>query len=450
MGQDSPAHRLLATAAAYVGLSSEPGHRRAASWRILHNRRFRFYFAGSVTSDLGTWIQNTAQVLLAYRLSHSVLAVGLVACAQFSSPLVLAPWAGVMTDRFGGRRTLLASQIMAAAFAAVIAGFVFAGSASAWVLASGAVASGLAFTFALPARNVTVRRLVSPADVNPAFAMDSVSYNLGRAAAPPLSVLLATAFGFGWAFAVNSCSFLLFAVCLLVAGSRQDAGRQDVGQKESRVKDGFLVVARDWELAVPLLMVAAVTVADDPVLVLGPALADHQDVSASWPGWYIAALGAGTVFGSFRPVRQTPSHRQAAMALAGLAVCMIAFVQCPWPWGSLAAAFGAGVSCLIANSSTRSLLAIRAGPHREASVMAVWAIAWAGSKPFASLSDGLLAGAVGVKWTGAILAIPALIPVLVLVTLAVTVGMNGRRAGGSRGHGAGCRPSNGSASRKLS
>ena len=421
MGENSQAHRPLAVAAAYFGLSREANQQRSASWHTLRNRHFRFYFAGSVTSDLGTWLQNTAQVLLAYRLSHSVLAVGLVTCAQFSSPLVLAPWAGVMTDRFGGRRILLATQVTAAAVAAVIAGFVFAGSASAWVLAFGAVASGLAFTFALPARNVTVRRLVSPADVNPAFAMDSVSYNLGRAVAPPLSVLLVTAFGFGWAFAVNACSFLVFAVGLMLAGSGHDAGEQGTGRKESRLKDGFVFVAEDWEIAVPLLMVAAVTVADDPVLVLGPALAEHQHVAASWAGWFIAALGAGTVLGSFRPVRRTPSHRQAAMALAGLAVCMILFVQCSWAWGSLAAAFGAGVSCLIANSSTRSLLASRAGPRREASVMAVWAIAWAGSKPLASLSDGLLAGVVGVKWTGVILAIPALVPFLVLITLLVTV-----------------------------
>ena len=71
------------------------------------NENFRFYFYGSVVSDLGTWLQNTAQVLLAYRLAHSVFAVALVTCAQFSSPLVLGPWAGVMADRFGGRKTLL-------------------------------------------------------------------------------------------------------------------------------------------------------------------------------------------------------------------------------------------------------------------------------------------------------------------------------------------------------
>ena len=93
------------------------GKRRTSSWRALRNRSFRCYFVGSVTSDFGTWLQNTAQVLLAYRLSHSVLVVGLVTCAQFSSPLVLGPWAGVMTDKFGGRRILLATQLTAAAVA---------------------------------------------------------------------------------------------------------------------------------------------------------------------------------------------------------------------------------------------------------------------------------------------------------------------------------------------
>ena len=90
----------------YFGLS-DSGERRASSWGVLREANFRRYFIGSVTSDFGTWLQNTAQVLLAYRLSHSVLSVAMVTCAQFSSPLVLGPWAGVMTDRFGGRRILL-------------------------------------------------------------------------------------------------------------------------------------------------------------------------------------------------------------------------------------------------------------------------------------------------------------------------------------------------------
>jgi predicted MFS family arabinose efflux permease len=397
---------------AYFGKPGN-GERRTTSWRALGNRSFRYYFAGSVTSDFGTWLQNTAQVLLAYRLSHSVVVVGLVTCAQFSSPLVLGPWAGVMTDKFGGRRILLATQLAAAAFAGGMAALALAGPINTWWLGCGAIASGLAFTFALPARNVTVRRLVPAEDIRPAFAMDSVSYNLGRAVAPPISVLLVTAFGFGWAFAANAVSFLVFACCLLLAGHGQPAERRE----RSQLRDGFALSLHDRQITVLLLMVAAVTVADDPVLVLGPALAEHLHVSVAWSGWFIAALGGGTVFGSVLPSRQEPSLRLATAALATLAVCMMLFVVSPWLWGCLLAAFGAGVTCLIANSETRTALVTRAGPEHEASVMAVWAIAWAGSKPFASLSDGLLAGWIGIKWTGVLLATPALLPMTVLLAL---------------------------------
>jgi predicted MFS family arabinose efflux permease len=400
----------------YFGLSRGGGE-RTTSWRALHNRNFRYYFVGSVTSDFGTWLQNTAQVLLAYRLSHSVVVVGLVTCAQFSSPLVLGPWAAVMTDRFGGRPILLGTQLTAAAFAGLMAALAFAGPINAWWLGGGAIASGLAFTFALPARNVTVRRLVPARDIRRAFAMDSVSYNLGRAVAPPLSVLLVTALGFGWAFAANSASFLVFAGCLMLAGHGQPTERRE----RSQLRDGFHVVLHDWRIGVLLLMVAAVTVADDPVLVLGPALAGQLHVSQSWSGWFIAALGGGTVLGSVLPSLHTPSLRLAATALAALSVCMMGFVLSPWAWGSFFAAFGAGAACLIANSATRTVLATRAGPEREASVMAVWAIAWAGSKPLASLSDGLLGRGVGLKGAGLLLATPALLPVLMLIALAVAV-----------------------------
>ena len=47
--------------------------------------------------------------------------------------------------------------------------------------------------------------------------------------------------------------------------------------------------------------------------------------------------------------------------------------------------------------------------------MAAWALAWAGSKPIASLADGLLVSPLGVRGTGILLAVPALVPAVVLV-----------------------------------
>ncbi len=398
-------------ASAFFGLERS-GAPRATSWRVLRNGNFRLYFCGSVVSDFGTWLQNTAQVLLAYRLAHSVLAVGLVTFAQFSSPLVLGPWAAVMADRFGGRRTLLGTQIASALIAAMLAVLDFDGILSERWLIVGAILSGLAFTFALPARNVTVQRLVSAADTRPAYVMDAVSYNLGRALAPLLTIGVGAAgVSFAWAFVANAVSFVIFTVILWWA---QQHGTREL-QLRSRVRDGFVIASREGRIAILLLMVAAVTVADDPILVLGPALASHLHASPNWSGWFIAALGGGSVLGSLRRSRHLPTLRLAAASLALLGGCMVIFVLAPSIWISVAAAFGAGVSCLIANSATRTLLSKTAGPERVAAVMAVWAIAWAGSKPLASLSDGLLGSHIGLAWTGLILAGPAMVPILVML-----------------------------------
>jgi MFS family permease len=402
------------------------GQRRQRPWAVLRqNPKFRWYFIGSVCSDGGTWVQNTAQVLLAYHLTHSVLTVAFVTCAQFSSPLVLGPWSGVMADRFGGRKTLLCTEIASASIAGWLAYLEFTHRLNEGWLVAGAIAIGLAFTFALPARNVTVRRLVRSDQTKAAYAMDSVSYNLGRALAPPLSMGLIAAFGFGWAFAANAASFLVFTAVLVVAGK----GSVEP-ERRSGVWDGFLTAYREGRIMILLMMVVAVTVAADPVLVLGPALASHVfGRSASWSGLFIAALGAGSVLGSLRRSKHTPSLKLAAIALAALGICMMAFVLSPLFWFSVAAASAAGATCLVANSATRTLLAKEAGPEREARVMAVWAIAWAGSKPLASLVDGLLPGAIGIKTTGALMAVPALIPILVLVFLPDV----GRKLARSRG-----------------
>ena len=122
--------------------------------------------------------------------------------------------------------------------------------------------------------------------------MDTVSYNLGRAVAPPLTVaIVVVTHGYGSAFAANAVTFLVFTLMLILAGKGADAEPE----RRSRVKDGFVIARRSARIMLLLLMVAAVTIADDPVQVLGPALANHLGVSQGWSGWFIAALGAGSV-----------------------------------------------------------------------------------------------------------------------------------------------------------
>ncbi len=165
-------------------------------------------------------------------------------------------------------------------------------------------------------------------------------------------VIVIATHGYGLAFAANAGTFLVFALALILAGR----GAAAEPERRSRVKDGFVAARHSRTIMLMLLMVAAVTVADDPILVLGPALASHLGVSQGWSGWFIAALGAGSVVGSLRPPRHLPSLRLAATALAALGVCMVVFISTPWVWVSFSAALCAGATCLLANSMTRTLL----------------------------------------------------------------------------------------------
>ncbi|OLB64074.1 MAG: hypothetical protein AUI10_12595 [Actinobacteria bacterium 13_2_20CM_2_72_6] len=199
----------------------DPGPDRSAShrtsWAVLVHRDLRRYLAGNVCSNIGTWLQNTAQILLAYQLTRSAAGVGLVTGAQFVSPLVLGPWAGVLADRLDRRRLLVVTHVVSAAIAAVMATLQLSGRLTLPLLVAGALAIGTAFTFTLPTLTAFVPTLVPEKDTQAAIKLNTVSFNVGRALAPILGVGVITLVGFAWAFALNAVSFLVLAGVLLPA-----------------------------------------------------------------------------------------------------------------------------------------------------------------------------------------------------------------------------------------
>jgi predicted MFS family arabinose efflux permease len=378
---------------------------RYSAWQALRHREFRRYFAGSLISNFGTWLQNTAQVLLAYQLTHSVLAIAVVTFAQFSGSLVLGPFAATVASHMSGKKMLICTQVASAALAAGMAWLEWTGHLSERVLIAGALGLGLAFTFALPVQTALVPRLASESDTEAAMTMNSVSYNAGRALAPALSVLVIVTIGFAPAFALNAASFAIFAAIL----TRIQPSPEEEPRQAAYARDGLVDALKRPRILLFLGMVAAVTFADDPILILGPAVAHTlPGASSDWAGYFLSALGFGTVLGSLRRTknarRATASYstRRAARSLLLLAVAIGVFAAGFSKWVSLLAAFVAGVAALRTGAVSQTQL-VRQRPERIASVMALWAIAWAGTKPIASLLDGWLASAHGIKVAAGIL-----------------------------------------------
>jgi hypothetical protein len=377
-----------------------------SSWRALQHPDFRLYFAGTACSNFGTWLQNMAQMLLAYRLTGSVMAVGLVTCAQFASVLFLGPWAGMLADRAKDpRRLLIWTQVGSAVTAGALAGLHASGRMDQRLLIAGALLIGLSYTFSLPMFNAIVPTLVPEEDTKAAMAMNTVAYNLGRAVAPVIGAGVILAIGFTWAFLLNAVSFLVLARVLMVIRT----GSVEPPSEPAGLWDGFRLARDDRGILLLLVMVCAATVATDPPNVLGPALAAEVFGRAdAWAGCFVAALGAGNVLGAFLPT-STISLRRAGWYVGLLGLSMAWFALAPWLWMSILAGVAGGVAALLTGATTQTMLLQRAGPQRAGQVMAVWAIAFAGSRPIASVLDGLLAGATSIRCAGAAFALPAVL-----------------------------------------
>jgi MFS family permease len=398
-----PSPQALAAQIARTEAIPPPADSRIASWRVLKHARFRAYLFGSVTSNLGTWLQNTAQMLLIYQLTHSAFAVGAITATQFLGVLVLGPWAGGLADRMGQKRVLIGTQVVSAAVVGILAVLQLSGHLTEEELFSGALATGLALTFALPVQSAMVSALVTEKDIKAALAMNSVSYNVGRTLSPVLYLVVLTSIGAGWAFAFNAISFLVFALTITAVYPRQAVPQVRPPPDWS----GLRIVVRLPIIMILLAMVAAVTLADDPVQVLGPSLAQHMlRVSSIWPAYFLSALGLGTILGALVPTRPT-TPRRAAFPLAALAISVVIFAAGLNPWVSLTAAVLAGMTALLTGASAQTMLLKAAGPASATQVMALWAVAWAGTKPIASLADGWLASNLGVLPAAVILAAPA-------------------------------------------
>ena len=156
----------------------------AAAFALVRQRSFGPYFFGNALSASGGWFQNLAASLLVYRLTHSAFLLGVLNFCQFAPVLLLAPWTGSAADRFNRKRLLLAAQSTAAVLAATLAVLAWAGLAAAWVVIVFALGLGVTTATSIPPQQALLASLVEPDELPTAVALNSMTYNIARAAGP--------------------------------------------------------------------------------------------------------------------------------------------------------------------------------------------------------------------------------------------------------------------------
>src|SRR6202012_2961600 len=106
----------------------------AVVFRSLKSPNYRLWAGGALVSNIGTWMQRTAQdwLVLTQLTHHSASAVGLVMALQFGPQLLLLPWTGFIADHVDQRKLLLATQAGMGALALILGLLTITGVVQLW------------------------------------------------------------------------------------------------------------------------------------------------------------------------------------------------------------------------------------------------------------------------------------------------------------------------------
>src|SRR5688572_19932801 len=121
--------------------------RLQASLRAFRHRDYRLFFAGQLTSLVGTWMQTLAQSWLVYRLTDSAALLGLVGFASQIPIFLLAPVAGAVADSYPRRRVLIIMQVASMLLAFPLAALTLSGRVEVWHVIVLAVMLGVVNAF---------------------------------------------------------------------------------------------------------------------------------------------------------------------------------------------------------------------------------------------------------------------------------------------------------------
>jgi hypothetical protein len=105
-----------------------------------------------------------------------------------------------------------------------------------------------------------------------------------------------------------------------------------------------------------------------------------------------------------------------ALTLSLLGGGVVGFALSPWLPLAFLFLFVAGFGYLASNTAATTRLQLGVAESQRGRIMALWSIAFLGLRPFASLLDGAVAAAAGVRVAGIVLALPALAAALLLLS----------------------------------
>jgi MFS family permease len=360
---------------------------------VRKHRNYRLFFTGQVISNIGTWMQRVAQAWLILSLTHSAVAVGILALCQFLPFTLFSLAAGVVVDRLDAWKTVISTQITQMLLASTIAVIALAGVAQPWEVYVIAALMGLVQVLDAPSRQTLTFRMVGPLELNNAISLNSGVFNGARIFGPAIGGVLIAAAGAGVCFAVNAASYIAVILGLLLmrpsefhAVERRERPRTLL----SGLKEGLSYARNDEQIMLVLVLVAVMSTFCLNFNVLLPVLA--KQTLHSGPevfGILSAVFGVGALIGalvSANIARATMGTTVIGTAGFALSELLIAPLRSAAVIGVLL--FLGGICFTTWSSNANSLIQLAAPDYLRGRLIGIYFFAFAGT----GTAGGILMG----------------------------------------------------------
>jgi MFS family permease len=372
------------------------------AFRSLRSVNYRVWVGGAFVSNIGTWVQRTAQdwLVLTQLTHHNASAVGIVMALQFGPQFLLLPWTGFAADHLDQRKLLILTQAAMGVLALALGLLTVTGVVQLWHVYVFAFLFGSAAAFDAPVRQTFVAQLVGDADLANAVSLNSTSFNAARMIGPAVSGLVIAEIGTGWAFLINGASFIAVLISLSLLRVSELHAHPKAHRTKGSFTEGFRYVWSRPDLKAILIMLFLIGTfgLNFPIFISTMAVGVfHAD--ARGYGLLSSIMAIGTVAGALLSAGRERPRFEALLVgsgIFGIGCTLAAFA--PNYWAFAAALAVIGIAALTVTNTTNSLMQLSTEPAMRGRVMALRVGVALGGTPIGAPIVGWVADHLGPRW----------------------------------------------------
>ena len=380
---------------------------------VLEERNFRRFYAGFVTSLLGSSMSTVAIAWAVLDSRVSATGLGLVFTATVVPQVLLLPLAGAIADRLGRRRVMIGADALRCAAQATLAVALAAGRPQLWLFILLAWLGGMGTAFFTPALNALTIEIAPRNQLANANSLYGLASSATRIAGPALGGVLVAVAGSAVVVAVDAATYAVSVLALSLlqlpspgrgtAGPPGPAGRPGTepparSTLRADVAEGwadFRTRTWLWTDTVQFAFLNLITWA--PWMLLGPVEGHAYLGGAAVWGAIMAVQGAGAIVAGLACLGR---HPRRPMVVAVIATFGYALPDIPMalhaaaPWVALGA-FLCGAGSATSSAFTSTTMQQQIPPERLARVSSLTLFPAYGIGVIGYAVDGPLAAALG-------------------------------------------------------